>query len=542
MSPIGPVHPRWLLSAVLAGAVAVVCPAQDWTPVHLESFELPGPPASHVGDQLRLDWCRIDGSRVGNGFCPTGGHWRLSPGDTLAATMVSPADCAAIRVWVYAGSLDAGGSWIRFGPEGGVCQASTEDATPIDVSGAACVDVGVESTIEPGGRLVWSLANGSRNVLLIDEILIEVMDCDDVATHGCCEPGGPGCDDGSIETCVCDVDPFCCESAWDQVCVDLVDSRGCGSCGPICESIYAIDFGTSYVPGGVCGLFDEHVASCLGVGPFLSVSGSCAGLGDAALRFAGGFPWSGIETTCVDLTEASRAEFRFQVGTAPGVPGPVLEALVDDGPSIEIGRVVVDASGACRSAVFDLEPILGQVVRFRLSSGSSVADATRVDDLQIVIDPAHGPCEVGLPGTDSSTVDACVCAVDTFCCETDWDELCVTMATLLCDAGCGSIPTCGVAGDCGTPRSEPGCVDSTCCTSVCERDPFCCIVSWDQECVLGAAACGGPDPDLDRNGVVGGSDLGLLLSRWGTADPEADLDLDGVVGGGDLGVLLAAWG
>ena len=159
-----------------------------------------------------------------------------------------------------------------------------------------------------------------------------------------------------------------------------------------------------------------------------------------------------------------------------------------------------------------------------------------------MIDPAHGPCEVGLPGTDSSTVDACVCAVDAFCCETDWDELCVTMATLLCDAGCGSIPTCGVAGDCGTPRSEPGCVDSTCCASVCERDPFCCIVSWDQECVLGAAACGGPDPDLDRDGVVGGSDLGLLLSRWGTADPEADLDLDGVVGGGDLGVLLAAWG
>ncbi len=49
--------------------------------------------------------------------------------------------------------------------------------------------------------------------------------------------------------------------------------------------------------------------------------------------------------------------------------------------------------------------------------------------------------------------------------------------------------------------------------------------------------------DLDGDGFVGGSDLGLLLAAWGCAGPcPADVDRDGSVGGTDLGLLLAAWG
>ena len=46
--------------------------------------------------------------------------------------------------------------------------------------------------------------------------------------------------------------------------------------------------------------------------------------------------------------------------------------------------------------------------------------------------------------------------------------------------------------------------------------------------------------DLDGDGHVGGSDLGALLSQWGTAG-SADLNHDGTVDGIDLGLLLAAW-
>ena len=51
--------------------------------------------------------------------------------------------------------------------------------------------------------------------------------------------------------------------------------------------------------------------------------------------------------------------------------------------------------------------------------------------------------------------------------------------------------------------------------------------------------------DLDGDGVVSGSDLGMLLAAWGPCAGTPcgrDLDADGAVGGGDLGVLLAAWG
>ncbi|MBL9150403.1 MAG: CRTAC1 family protein [Phycisphaerae bacterium] len=50
--------------------------------------------------------------------------------------------------------------------------------------------------------------------------------------------------------------------------------------------------------------------------------------------------------------------------------------------------------------------------------------------------------------------------------------------------------------------------------------------------------------DLDSNGTIGASDLGLLLGAWGprtNATLDFDLDNDGVVGPADLGILLGSW-
>ncbi|MFM8642030.1 MAG: dockerin type I domain-containing protein, partial [Phycisphaerales bacterium] len=48
--------------------------------------------------------------------------------------------------------------------------------------------------------------------------------------------------------------------------------------------------------------------------------------------------------------------------------------------------------------------------------------------------------------------------------------------------------------------------------------------------------------DLNQDGVVDGTDLGMLLAAWGTPGGSADLNQDGIVDGTDLGQLLAAWG
>ena len=47
--------------------------------------------------------------------------------------------------------------------------------------------------------------------------------------------------------------------------------------------------------------------------------------------------------------------------------------------------------------------------------------------------------------------------------------------------------------------------------------------------------------DFNNDGLVNGSDLGLLLSAFGSSDPVYDLNEDGSVNGGDIGLLLAAW-
>jgi hypothetical protein len=54
--------------------------------------------------------------------------------------------------------------------------------------------------------------------------------------------------------------------------------------------------------------------------------------------------------------------------------------------------------------------------------------------------------------------------------------------------------------------------------------------------------------DIDGDGDTDHSDLGVLLSAWGSQpgepnwNPNADLDGDGQVGHSDLGILLADWG
>jgi hypothetical protein len=47
--------------------------------------------------------------------------------------------------------------------------------------------------------------------------------------------------------------------------------------------------------------------------------------------------------------------------------------------------------------------------------------------------------------------------------------------------------------------------------------------------------------DFDGDGIVGGSDLGLLFVQWG-GPGTGDLNGDGVVNGSDLGLLFVQWG
>jgi len=99
--------------------------------------------------------------------------------------------------------------------------------------------------------------------------------------------------------------------------------------------------------------------------------------------------------------------------------------------------------------------------------------------------PGSGVCGTpdSTPGCDSASCCNRVCLVDPFCCLDAWDATCVDEANSMC------FLTCGIgAGDCHAAHTTPGCNADACCQAVCTDDPFCCDTNWDQMCVDKAAA------------------------------------------------------
>jgi len=97
-------------------------------------------------------------------------------------------------------------------------------------------------------------------------------------------------------------------------------------------------------------------------------------------------------------------------------------------------------------------------------------------------DPAAGDCfsPNGSIGCEDAACCDLVCDADSFCCETEWDSVCAGQAFGLCP----EPPVCGdpSAGNCFLDNGTPGCDDAACCEAVCAIDPFCCDTEWDINC------------------------------------------------------------
>jgi hypothetical protein len=114
-------------------------------------------------------------------------------------------------------------------------------------------------------------------------------------------------------------------------------------------------------------------------------------------------------------------------------------------------------------------------------------------------------------GCSDAACCAAVCAIDLFCCNTQWDLLCVKAALDLCEPG-ESFESClDATSDCSIASNTPGCSDADCCTSVCSIDPACCVIGWDTTCVQTALdlcdlapSCGTSDNDCFLPGTGSG--------------------------------------
>jgi len=357
-------------------------------------------------------------------------------------------------------------------------------------------------------------------------------------TGDCCEAGDtPGCDDEGIEACVCDVDPFCCDVAWDGICASEVEDLGCGSCGGeecgdgdctgsedchicpddcgdccgngVCEPEYDEDCDTCMEDCGECmdecepmwsidcGETDEWTTE---LGEAVVDAYNCVGGDYAAKEYVYQFVAPCTTTALFTLTKGPDVEGFLDIIALDPAIGCHGEACIDyDWMSgdeaflplaVEEGQeyfIVVDGySGASGDYTLTVECECVE---------PTCGDGNCGDDENCITCPedcgaCEGSCCVanGTPGCDDPDVQACVCEMDPFCCDVEWDGLCAEEAD-----ECGSCD-----GDCCEANGTPGCDDAAVEACVCADDPFCCNVNWDGLCVdevegLGCGTCGGEE-------------------------------------------------
>ena len=98
--------------------------------------------------------------------------------------------------------------------------------------------------------------------------------------------------------------------------------------------------------------------------------------------------------------------------------------------------------------------------------------------------PGEGDCcQAHTSGGGCSDALCCdlVCTRTPSCCEAAWSSGCAELAVQICEV-CEPAFVCPQPGDCCTGRLTPGCERAACCEIVCALDEFCCTSEWDSVC------------------------------------------------------------
>ncbi len=118
------------------------------------------------------------------------------------------------------------------------------------------------------------------------------------------------------------------------------------------------------------------------------------------------------------------------------------------------------------------------------------------------------PCGGGGGGSGSCNHDVCVegdpldgscdpcasnvCDEDSYCCTTEWDDICVDLADQYCANICSGGNPCTKHDEC-TAGDALLSSCSSCTAAVCAVDPYCCSTAWDSLCVDHASDPTDPD-------------------------------------------------
>lgn len=162
--------------------------------------------------------------------------------------------------------------------------------------------------------------------------------------------------------------------------------------------------------------------------------------------------WSGTTTSTGQILDdvPPLGEFYWYLPTGVGVYGE------SDGGEGSLGPRKLNPSGPCVDASCSHDKCIEGVA----------------------LEPSCGACV------------AQICAADSFCCDTQWDNFCVEEARTIC----GSFTCQESKGQCNHPLCSfgpalsPGCdvpplPQASCVAQICATDPFCCEDHWDELCI-----------------------------------------------------------
>lgn len=388
----------------------------------------------------------------------------------------------------------------------------------------------------------------------------------------CVEKQTPGCSSPSITQCVCKNDPFCCQTAWDSLCVDEVTSLGCGNCGV--GGMGGVG-GSGGGPNVVCG---GQICLPVNVQPGFQLQACCppanpftCGVNLDPIQGFAPLPPGCVEKNQPGKPDGSCPPLNVQGQLLPGCCKPsgicghdfsvlqlgCVETWQFGGPPpVKCGGGTGGFGGGGTGGVGGFGGGPGGTGGFGGGPGGSGGSGGFTGSC----------CQTHpVPGCGDLAVAKCVCSQDAYCCNQQWDGLCVQEVTSLGCGTCGgtggfggggtggvagfggggfggvagfggsggvagSGGTGGFTGSCCQTQPWPGCQDTAVAKCVCSQDPFCCQQQWDGACVsevtsLGCGTCGG------TGGFGGGGTGGVAGFGGGGAGGVAGFGGSGGGGG-----------
>jgi len=395
-------------------------------------------------------------------------------------------------------------------------------------------------------------------------------DCDAVHPTG-------GCNLVSCCEAVCGILPSCCDTGWDQSCVDIAIPE-CGLFVYNCTSPNtpanncAISPQVVTVSGTPVG-FAFNTTTATTDGPPEPLCGS--GDNDTPIhkdvwyRFIAPTDGQLLATNCYAGDFDSKIA-AYDIGTSLAAFDPQLL------PDYFIG-----CNEDCADPVYTSELSVAGIVggHYYLVRVGGYAGASGTGTLSLSVAPPPNPCDPanliqGVAGSQIVTLDTtygnftpgALCSVFT---GDIWNAKMIkftspgtgSMTVQNCADTAGSVDArIAAMTQCGVASSVVACDDDGCTgaapyasklvfNAVAGQTYYFAVGGYDNtqtgpfniEIIAPAApAC---PADLNHDGVVNGADLGLMLGSWGPcAGCAADLNHDNIVNGADLGLLLGSWG